>query len=206
MSTILFYESNRLSLWHSGAAPTRAHAPLGESDERDQATPLPASERDESDLTTWNAVANFSYAFAPFARAAWSGTKKRIEMPGARHMCVCLEGGAQQFKERLKRRETQEEVKRRGGRESSEGANKGSRCYGGGVLFIYSFITPSEERLSSLQTEEKRHARVRLRQGGCRNTVHAHTHLQTDGLEFVYRRKAHSERERCATRSSFINI
>lgn len=46
MSTILFYESNRLSLWHSGAAPTCARAPLGESDKCDQATAPAASERD----------------------------------------------------------------------------------------------------------------------------------------------------------------
>lgn len=60
----------------------------------------------ESDLTTWNAVANFSFCVCTTSsQAARSGTKKRSEMPGARHTCVCLEGGAQQFKERLKRRE-----------------------------------------------------------------------------------------------------
>lgn len=72
-------------------------------------------------------------------------------------MCVCLEGGAQRFLRETEEERTQEEVKRRRGKESSEGANKGSWCYSSGVLFIYSFITPSEERLSSLQTEEKRH-------------------------------------------------
>lgn len=101
MSTILFYESNRLSLWHSGAALTRARAPLGESDERDQATAPAASERDSLERRGQL----FLCICTTSNRAAQSGTKKRIEMPGARHICGCLQGGAQQFKERLKRRD-----------------------------------------------------------------------------------------------------
>lgn len=45
MSTILFYESNRLSLWHGGAAQPLLVL-LGESDERSQAIAPAVSERD----------------------------------------------------------------------------------------------------------------------------------------------------------------
>ena len=145
MSTILFYESNRLSPWHRGAAqPLRIL--LGEGNEHSQAIAPAVSERDRE----W-----FGLAGAPRPtllphlhqsnQTAQSGKNIAASQNaiGAGHLCLLSGWDSAVWREPEEEREKQEKVKRRREkdeeRDSRKGPNKASkRC--SYVLFIYSYV------------------------------------------------------------------
>lgn len=206
MSTILFYESNRLSLWHGGAAQPLLVL-LGESDERSQAIAPAVSERDRG----WfgrleHHDRQFSRTYTRAIRQPRSGKNIAASQSarGSGHLCLLLGWGSAVWRETEEGKKTiQIEVKRRreqdSERDSSKGANRASECYCY-VLFIYSYVLftwllQRRAQLRGRQTARgKTCGRRRLRQRGCTHTQQANR--RTDDLF----------RKWCAEWAPFINI
>lgn len=162
MSTILFYESNRLSLWHGGAAQPLLVL-LGESDERSQAIAPAVSERDRG-WFGWleHHDRQFSRTYTRAIRQPRSGKNIAASQNarGSGHLCLLLGWGSAVWRETeeggKKADRGQKKERKRWWNRQRQGSKQSQRVLPLRVVYLQLcviYIAAPEERSAPRQTD-----------------------------------------------------